>query len=215
MSNKRKLFELRKEYTQGGISLKQVLPDPIAQFNLWFEQAVFGGIPEPNALTLATASKNGKVSARTVLLKEVDAEGFVFFTNYNSTKAKQLAENPFASLLFLWLELERQVRIEGMVLKVSEQESDEYFNSRPRESQLGAWASEQSSVIGSRELLHQRFSELEKQYENKAVPRPSFWGGYRLVPTEIEFWQGRPGRLHDRILYSKINGIWERSRLAP
>jgi pyridoxamine 5'-phosphate oxidase len=215
MSNTRKLFELRKEYTQGGISLKQVLPDPIAQFNLWFEQAVFGGIIEPNAMTLATASKNGKVSARTVLLKEVDTEGFVFFTNYTSYKAKHLAENPFASLVFLWLDLERQVRIEGLVSKIDEQESETYFNSRPRESQLGAWASDQSSVIDSRELLHQRYSELEKQFENKPVPRPSFWGGYRLIPNEIEFWQGRPGRLHDRILYSKINEIWERKRLAP
>lgn len=215
MSNSRKLFELRKEYTQGGISLKQVLPDPIAQFNLWFEQAVFGGITEPNAMTLATASKNGKVSARTVLLKEVDTEGFVFFTNYNSHKAKHLAENPFASLVFLWLDLERQVRIEGLISKIDEQESDAYFNSRPRESQLGAWASDQSSVIDSRELLHQRYAELEKQFENKPVPRPTFWGGYRLIPIEIEFWQGRPGRLHDRILYSRINEIWERKRLAP
>ncbi|MFN3555665.1 MAG: pyridoxamine 5'-phosphate oxidase [Bacteroidales bacterium] len=217
MSTKKKLFEFRQNYTQGGLSLNQVLPDPLAQFNLWFDQAVYAELPEPNAMTLATAGSYGRVSARVVLLKEVDTTGFVFYTNYNSRKGRDIKENPNASLVFLWLELERQVRIEGILEKVSEQESDEYFRSRPRESQLGAWSSDQSREIASREMLHETFAKIEKQFEGKEIPRPSHWGGYRLVPDRIEFWQGRPGRLHDRILYriADPDKGWERVRLAP
>ncbi len=217
MTQKKKLHEFRKEYTQGGLSLYQVLPDPLAQFNLWFDQAVFAGLPEPNAMTMATADNKGIVRARIVLLKEVDDKGFVFYTNYNSRKAQDLEQNPNASLVFLWLELERQVRVEGIVEKVSDEESDEYFNSRPRESQLGAWASDQSKEIVTREILFENFARLEKEYEGKTIPRPKFWGGYRLIPNIVEFWQGRPGRLHDRILYKykQEEKIWERVRLAP
>jgi pyridoxamine 5'-phosphate oxidase len=215
MTTGKKLFELRKEYTRGGLSLKQVLPDPFAQFHLWFDQAIFAEIVEPNIMSLATASVDGKVSSRILLLKEVDDKGFVFYTNYNSNKAKQLQQNPWGSMLFLWLLLERQVRIEGKLHKVTDEESDEYFGSRPRESQLGSWASEQSTPIGSREELVNRYTELEKHYSGKDIPRPPHWGGYRLVPEEVEFWQGRPGRLHDRILYYKNNDTWEKKRLAP
>ncbi|MFW5707592.1 MAG: pyridoxamine 5'-phosphate oxidase [Bacteroidota bacterium] len=217
MNNRKKLFDLRKEYTQGGLSLSQVLPNPLSQFSLWFNQAVFSGLAEPNAMTLSTATPNGRVSARTVLLKEIDDRGLVFYTNYNSRKAKDIEKNPFGAILFLWLELERQVRVEGIIEKVSEQESDEYFASRPRESQLGAWASDQSQEVSSREQLFARYAELEKIYKGKDIPRPAHWGGYRLIPEEVEFWQGRPGRMHDRILFTlgtNSNG-WQKKRLAP
>lgn len=215
MTQKKKLFEFRENYTQGGLNLNQVLPNPLSQFNLWFDQAVFAELTEPNAMTLATANKEGKVSARVVLLKEVDSSGFVFFTNYNSNKGADIEQNTSAALVFLWLELERQVRIEGTLEKVSEEDSDNYFHSRPRESQLGAWASDQSKEIASREVLFENFSRLEEKYEGKPIPRPPFWGGYRLIPVNVEFWQGRPGRLHDRILYSLQNKQWERKRLSP
>ena len=215
MNQSKKLFEFRKNYTQGGLSLHQVLPNPLAQFNLWFDQAVYAELTEPNAMTLATATREGKVSARVVLLKEVDTNGYVFYTSYTSQKSSNIKENPNAALVFLWLELERQVRVEGQLEKVSEQESDEYFKGRPRESQLGAWASEQSKEIVSRDVLFESFSQLEKQYEGKDIPRPPYWGGYRLIPDRIEFWQGRPGRMHDRILYVQENQIWQRKRLSP
>ncbi len=217
MEKQKNLFDLRKNYTQSGLSIRQALPHPIAQFNLWFEQAMASAIPEPNAMTLATASADGRVSARVVLLKEIDPTGFVFFTNYNSHKATALAENPKAALVFLWLELERQVRIEGVVEKINSQESDKYFNSRPRESQLGAWASDQSKEIQTRDELFEQYRQLEKTYQGKTIPRPPHWGGYRLVPRQIEFWQGRTGRMHDRILYvlSADGNRWEIKRLAP
>lgn len=215
MTQKKKLFDFRNNYTQGGLSLDQVLPSPLSQFNLWFDQAVLAELPEPNAMTLATANSNGNVSARVVLLKEVDEKGFVFYTNYLSRKASDINENPNAALVFLWLGLERQVRVEGVLEKISEAESDAYFSNRPRESQLGAWSSEQSKEIESRDLLHQIFVQTEKQYEGKPIPRPSFWGGYRLIPHRIEFWQGRPGRLHDRILYRLQGDNWSKARLSP
>lgn len=215
MGKTNNLFELRKEYTQGGLSENDIQRDPILQFNIWLEQAVKAGITEPNAMTLATAASDGRVSARILLLKEVDSEGFVFFTNYNSNKAQQLAQNHCAALVFLWLELERQVRIEGVVSKIDNVESELYFSSRPRESQLGAWASEQSSEIASRAILDERYHHYEKLFLDKPIPKPPNWGGYRLIPIEMEFWQGRPGRMHDRILYGKKSNQWIYKRLSP
>jgi pyridoxamine 5'-phosphate oxidase len=217
MSQKKKLHEYRKEYSQGGLSLDDVLHDPLEQFNLWFDQAVAAGLPEPNAMTLATADPEGNVSARIVLLKEVDSKGFVFYSNYTSRKARDIEKNPKVSLVFLWLGLERQVRIEGLTEKVSEKESDVYFKSRPRESQLGAWVSEQSTEIPNRDVLVENFWKLKNKFEDKSIPRPDFWGGYRIIPEMVEFWQGRPNRLHDRIRYikSEDKNTWERVRLAP
>jgi pyridoxamine 5'-phosphate oxidase len=217
MDRSKKIFELRKNYTMGGLSKYQTDPDAMEQFNRWFDQAMLAELPEPNAMTLATASAKGKVSSRVVLLKEFDKKGFVFFTNYNSRKGKDISENPFGALSFLWLELERQVRIEGEIEKITPEESDQYFESRPRGSQLGAWASEQSSRVDSRIALSELYNALEKKYANKNIPRPPHWGGYRLIPDTIEFWQGGPGRIHDRILYFKAaDGIsWNKKRLAP
>jgi len=178
-------------------------------------EAISSNLLEPNAMILATANKDGAPSARTVLLKGFDERGFVFYTNYESAKAKNLSENPIASLLFFWAELERQARIEGKVEQVSKADSEEYFRSRPRESQLGAWASKQSSVIASREVLEKKFEEMRKKFEGKEIPLPPFWGGYRVIPQSIEFWQGRESRLHDRICYSFENGKWKIERLSP
>ncbi|QDZ39594.1 pyridoxamine 5'-phosphate oxidase [Euhalothece natronophila Z-M001] len=207
---------LRRNYSRAGLSKSETDPNPLIQFQTWFDQALDADLPEPNAMTLATADSEGKPSARIVLLKGVDETGFVFYTNYKSRKGEQLAENPSAALVFWWAELERQVRIEGSVEKVSEAESEEYFASRPFGSQLGAWASPQSRVIESRRVLEEKSWELEQKYHNKAIPKPPHWGGYRLIPTEIEFWQGRPNRLHDRIRYNQqSDGNWLRERLAP
>jgi pyridoxamine 5'-phosphate oxidase len=217
MEKNQNLFDLRKNYTLTGFSIGHALADPLAQFSLWFDQAVRAQLPEPNAMTLATTTPDGVVSARVVLLKEIDQKGFVFFTNYNSRKGYELSLNPRAALSFLWLELERQVRIEGSTEKLSPNESDNYFKSRPRESQLGAWASDQSKEIASREALMEKYNELEKKYNGKTIPRPSHWGGYRLIPNRVEFWQGRPGRMHDRILYtlSPDKVTWGKKILAP
>ncbi|PHJ64560.1 pyridoxine 5'-phosphate oxidase [Nostoc linckia z18] len=208
--------DLRKDYTLEGLSELEIDLNPFIQFRKWFDQAVSAQLPEPNAMTIATSTPDGKPSARMVLLKDFDERGFTFFTNYNSHKAQELAENPQAALVFWWAELERQVRICGYVEKVSEAESDQYFHTRPANSRLGAWVSNQSEVIESREVLERRMEEFKNQYENQEIPRPPHWGGLRVIPTEIEFWQGRSSRLHDRLLYSHLdNGSWNIQRLSP
>ncbi len=210
------IADLRKDYTLEGLSETEIDPNPFIQFKKWFEQALAAQLPEPNAMTIATTTPDGKPSARMVLLKDFDERGFVFFTNYNSRKGQELAQNPQAALVFWWAELERQVRILGSVEKVSESESDYYFESRPAKSRLGAWASNQSETIASREFLEQRMQELQSKYENQEIPRPPHWGGFRVIPTEIEFWQGRSSRLHDRLLYTHLDdGSWKIQRLSP
>lgn len=195
---------------------KTIDPDPIKQFSRWFDEAQLAHRLLPNAMVLSTSDNGGKPSGRVVLLKEFNERGFVFYSNYTSRKGKELRPEAPASLTFYWPEIVRQVRIEGIVEKISAEESDLYFQTRPRKSQLGACASPQSEVVGSREDLDQKFRDLEKQYRNKPVPRPPHWGGYRLKPAKIEFWQGRIARLHDRVLYEKTTaGNWEIKRLAP
>ncbi len=190
--------------------------DPIKQFRLWFDAAIASGSRLPESMTLATATKDGRPSARVVLLKQVDEAGFVFYTNYRSAKAKELDENPQAALVFYWVGLDRQIRVDGRVEPISATESDEYFNTRPRESQLGALASPQSEVIESRKVLEDRLRELDEHYRDREVLRPSHWGGYRLKPDRVEFWENRPGRLHDRIAYDlQADGSWTIKRLAP
>lgn len=209
------ISHLRKEYQLKSLSEDDVNNNPIVQFETWWKEAVNAEIVEVNAMTLATASTDGVPSARIVLLKEFTEKGFVFYTNYESYKAQQLAENPRASLLFFWKELERQIRITGLVEKVSEEESDAYFNSRPIGSRIGASASPQSHTIENRQWLEQKVKETEDKW-NDETKRPSFWGGYRVKPVIIEFWQGRPSRLHDRIQYTLLeNGGWMKERLAP
>jgi len=198
-----------------GLDEKTIDPDPIKQFQVWFNDAVAAKLPLPEAMTLATATPDGKPSARMVLLKQVDHDGFVFFTNYHSAKAEQLDANPYAALVFYWSQLDRQVRVEGSVVRTSAQESQEYFRTRPRESQIGAWASAQSQAISSRAALEQRAQELEAMYSDREVDCPDYWGGYRLHPERIEFWKSRIGRLHDRILYERVSDGWTITRLAP
>jgi len=208
--------DLRKDYQLQGLSETDADLNPFKQFQIWFDQALAAQLPEPNAMTVATVTKSGNPRARVVLLKNFDERGFVFYTNYHSHKGQELADNPQAAIAFWWAELERQVRIEGRVLKVSDRESDEYFHSRPFNSRLGAWASEQSQVIESREVLEQRLQDLKTKYENQDIPRPPHWGGFRVIPTAIEFWQGRPSRLHDRLLYSLLDdSSWQIERLSP
>ena len=210
--------DLRREYAQDGLCESAAHEDPLVQFDRWFSQALAAGVLEPNAMTLATVDAAGMPSARIVLLKGFDARGFVFFTNYDSHKGKELAQSPRAALVFFWPELERQVRIRGVVERVSRDESETYFHSRPSGSQLGAWASEQSTVIASRQVLEERLASLEEQYRDREVPVPPHWGGFRVAPKTIELWQGRPNRLHDRLLYTR-EGLsaesWRRERLAP
>jgi pyridoxamine 5'-phosphate oxidase len=195
---------------------RNVDSNPIDLFKRWFQDAIASGSRLPDAMALATASKDGRPSARMVLLKQVDDEGLVFYTNYNSQKARELDENPRAALVLYWVQLDRQIRVEGIVERISAAESDEYFRTRPRESQLGALASPQSEVVDSRAVLEQRFREMDETYRSREVERPAHWGGYRLKPERIEFWQNRAGRLHDRIVYDRqANGSWIISRLAP
>lgn len=209
------IADIRKEYKQRSLDESDVVKDPVQQFSKWWEEAINSRIDEVNAMTLATADATGKPSARIVLLKGVDENGFVFFTNYNSHKGEDIAANPFASLVFFWKELERQVRIEGTISKVSAEESDAYFNSRPAGSRIGAWASPQSKVIASRQVIEKKVQELEKDFDGKTIERPQHWGGYVVIPQVIEFWQGRPSRLHDRIQYTKVGNAWKIERLAP
>lgn len=214
MSNN--IADIRKEYKLQTLAENDVLKDPIAQFDKWWQEAVQSDIDEVNAMTLATASADGMPDARIVLLKGFDTKGFSFFTNYNSSKGHQLLENPRATLVFFWKELERQVRISGLVSLVSEKISEEYFNSRPEGSRLGAWASPQSEVIENREWLEDNEKKLREEWNGTSVTRPPHWGGYLVKPVRVEFWQGRPSRLHDRILFSlQTNGQWKIQRLAP
>lgn len=206
----------RIEYLEQGIDENRMLDNPIDQFEVWFQEAVKNKIAEPNALHLATATSDGKPSGRVMLLKGFDDNGFVFFTNYNSRKGYEISQNTNAAITFLWLELIRSVRIEGEVEKVNSSESDSYFQTRPRKSQMGAWVSSQSQRLTSRAELDHLYKEAEKAFKGKTIERPPHWGGYRLRPNLIEFWQGRASRLHDRILYSLgKNGIWTKERLFP
>jgi len=209
------IADLRKSYTLAGLRRADLAADPIQQFHSWLQQAIGAQLLEPTAMTLATADKAGRSSARVVLLKGLDDRGFVFYTNYESRKARELLENSNASLVFYWAELERQVRVGGTASRISHDESERYFKSRPRGHQLGAWVSTQSEVIASRAVLEERLKEYERRYPD-AVPLPPFWGGYVVAPNEIEFWQGRPNRLHDRFRYTRQkDGLWLIERLAP
>jgi pyridoxamine 5'-phosphate oxidase len=210
-----KIANLRREWSSRKLDESNVNSNPIGQFSEWMQEAIDADLLDVNAMTLATADKNGVPSARIVLLKSIDKKGLVFFTNYGSNKGKDLVENPKASVVFFWKELERQVRVTGTVEKISKKESEEYFKSRPYESQISAWASNQSSEVKSRKVLEEKFAELKKKYPVKKVPLPDFWGGYRINPDRFEFWQGRPNRLHDRIAYLKKKGRWKIVRLAP
>jgi pyridoxamine 5'-phosphate oxidase len=210
------LADLRREYASRALTERDAHDDPIHQFSLWFGEALKSELLDTNAMTLATASRDGGPSARIVLLKGFDEAGFVFFTNYESAKARDLDDNPRACLLLFWAALERQVRVTGRVSKTSSRESEQYFQSRPFESQIGAWASAQSCTVHDRAALEARYAELAAKYAGGPVPLPPFWGGYRVAPETIEFWQGRKSRLHDRLLYTKQrDGAWARSRLAP
>ena len=212
-----RMTDARKEYEQGALDEAGVEHDPIRQFTVWYDAAVAAGVPEPEAMTLATATPAGRPSARIVLLRGYDERGFCFFSNYTSHKGRELAANPHAALTFHWVEQERQVRIEGRVEKTTAAESDSYFHSRPSQSRIGAWSSPQSAVIPNRAALEELFSQFQQQYPNETtIPRPEHWGGYRLIPDRIEFWQGRPSRLHDRLVFSRADGSdWKLERLAP
>ena len=211
------LSNYRKDYLKGGLHRADLATTPVEQFTQWFQQAVDAGYPEPNAMSIATATSNAAPSLRTVLLKYFDNDGFVFFSNYQSRKAQELEENPQVSLLFPWITLERQVVVIGSAEKISHEESLKYFKSRPHDSQLGAWVSAQSSVIPDREFLTTKLDELNKQFAPGEVPLPEFWGGYRVVPHHVEFWQGGSGRLHDRLLYTResSDADWKINRLSP
>ena len=210
------LADLRKDYSLAGLAEKDLAKDPFRQFERWFQEAEAAKIPEPNAMVLATANREGRPSARAVLLKGLDGRGFVFYSNHESRKGRELDVNPHATLLFPWFALERQVIVEGAVTKVAREESEAYFHSRPQASQLAAWVSQQSSVIPGRKVLEDSMRELEKKYAGSVVPLPAHWGGWRLMPETVEFWQGRRSRLHDRLRYRREkDGDWSVERLAP
>lgn len=207
---------LRRDFSLEQLEESAVEKNPILQFAKWYREAIDAQLVDPNAMLVSTVSSDRKPSTRVMLLRDFDENGFVFYTNYNSRKGKEILENPYTSITFFWIELERQIRIEGKIEKQSPEESDSYFNSRPRESQLGAWASAQSTSILGRNELEGKLVEIALKFNDKEVHRPPFWGGYRLKPTHIEFWQGRPSRLHDRIVYSLTDeGSWEIGRLSP
>lgn len=213
---KHDISKIRNDYSKKQLNESMVHENPIEQFKVWFQEALNSEVPEVNAFVLATVSKDNKPSARVVLLKGIENNGFDFYTNYTSRKANEIEANKNVAMVFFWHELERQVRIEGGLEKTTEQNSDEYFKSRPRESQIGAWSSPQSAIIDGRNVIENNVEKISKEFENKDVTRPKHWGGYHIVPSVIEFWQGRPNRLHDRIQYrKKENGNWEFVRLAP
>lgn len=209
------LADLRKDYSLAGLTEKDLARDPFRQFEQWFQEAQAAKLTEPNAMTLATATREGRPSARTVLLKGLDGRGFVFYSNYESRKGREIAANPLVTLVFPWIALERQVIIEGTLAKVAREESETYFHSRPRASQLGAWVSQQSSMISGREVLEEAMKTLEKKYAGQEVPTPPNWGGWRVAPETVEFWQGRRSRLHDRLRYRREKDGWTVERLAP
>jgi pyridoxamine 5'-phosphate oxidase len=212
----RNIADIRKDYQLQSLLETDIAANPFTQFNRWWDDAIKSELEEVNAMTLATATLTGMPSARIVLLKSVTESGFIFFTNYNSHKGKELEENPQACLVFFWKELERQIRITGMVEKVNTKESDDYFYSRPIGSQIGAWASPQSTVIASRDMIEENIGKYEQQFEGNRITRPPHWGGYMVIPSAMEFWQGRPKRLHDRLQYSKMQDeSWKIERLAP
>jgi len=209
------IADLRKDYSRAMLTETEVDPDPTVQFATWFRQAMEAGIPEANAMSVATVGADGRPSSRILLIKEFNRDGFTWFTNYRSRKGRDLEVHPYAALLFHWVELERQVRIEGRVERLAPEQSDAYFQSRPLNSRLGALASDQSEAIASREMLEQRFAQVVASQGDQPV-RPPHWGGYRLIPDRMEFWQGRPSRLHDRIVYTRRkDGAWDRERLQP
>lgn len=216
MSQMSRLQALRYDFMGAPLELESLARDPFSQFQKWFDEVLEAKVGEPNSMTLATADASGKPGARIVLLKDFDEQGFVFFTNYDSRKGKELSDNPKATLLFFWAELFRQVTIEGVVEKIARGESEEYYHTRPRDAQVGAWASNQSEVLSSRAELEERYQKYEHEFEGKEVPLPDFWGGYRVIPARIEFWQGRESRLHDRFVYTRDDeGAWDIDRLNP
>jgi len=210
-----KIADLRRNYTKGGLQEEQLPENPIPFFKQWFDEALKSEVMEPNAMSLATVTSDGRPNSRMVLLKGIEETSIEFYTNYSSDKGHELEETPFVAVTFWWPELERQVRIWGTAAKLSEKESETYFQSRPRESQLGAWASDQSSEIDSRESLKKQFEKVQEKFEGKEISKPKHWGGYEIEIDKIEFWQGRPGRYHDRIFYTKKSGSWNRKRLQP
>ncbi len=216
MSDSKKIQDLREDYSKGELLETTIDKNPIIQFQKWFDEAVTAKVPEPNAFILATTMVDFKPSARVMLLKGVEHDAFIFFTNYESRKGKELTWNPYASMVFFWKEMQRQVRVEGRVEKITKKESEEYFHSRPRASQLGALSSAQSSVLKNREEIDKKYTELDKKYEGKEIPKPEKWGGYKVIPHVIEFWQGRTSRLHDRLRYTHHGKTkWEIERLSP
>jgi pyridoxamine 5'-phosphate oxidase len=211
-----KLADIRKDYNKAILDISTVQINPVKQFEIWFNEAIDSQVPEPNAMTLATINENGQPSSRIVLLKGIENEKFQFYTNYQSKKGRELELNPACALTFFWPELERQVRIEGVAERTETKNSDDYFKSRPRESQVGAWSSPQSSILENRNILEERVKQMEQKFSGlESLPRPHQWGGFSITPLLVEFWQGRPNRLHDRIEYYFIDNVWQKHRLAP